>query len=232
MGEKERRGLKAKLFLFPETLFAISMSYFEASVVVYLRRIYYSRDVQLFPLKSMEPLVFKVELFREFFSLLMILSIALLGSRGKEKKLQPTFYRFIYIFGIWDLLYYVFLKATIGWPGSLLEWDVLFLIPIVWVAPVLAPFLVAVVFVIFGFLGIVNSEVGKTRWFNISNLILLLLGVFLIFISFVYIPINWLLKGSIQAIQSSIPANFPWAIYIPGLLLLTWSLVNSTRKCS
>jgi hypothetical protein len=45
----------------------------------------------------------------------------------------------MFVFGIWDLFYYVWLKVCLGWPSSLLTWDVLFLIPVPWVGPVLAP---------------------------------------------------------------------------------------------
>jgi len=50
---------------------------------------------------------------------------------------------FLFCFAVWDIFYYLFLKLLLAWPPSLLTWDVLFLIPVVWVGPVLAPVLVA-----------------------------------------------------------------------------------------
>ena len=44
---------------------------------------------------------------------------------------------------VWDIFYYVWLKVFLDWPASLLTWDVLFLIPVPWVGPVLAPVTVA-----------------------------------------------------------------------------------------
>ena len=35
-------------------------------------------------------------------------------------------------FGAWDILYYAFLRMMTGWPQSLFDWDVLFLIPLPW----------------------------------------------------------------------------------------------------
>lgn len=46
---------------------------------------------------------------------------------------------FVYAFGIWDLAYYAALWLVEGWPASLCDWDLLFVIPVPWFAPVLAP---------------------------------------------------------------------------------------------
>lgn len=50
---------------------------------------------------------------------------------------------FLYVFALWDLSYYAGLRATIGWPPSLLTDDVLFLIPGPWISQVLYPVLVS-----------------------------------------------------------------------------------------
>ena len=50
---------------------------------------------------------------------------------------------FVVVFGVWDIFYYVFLRVLVTWPASLLDWDILFLIPLPWVGPVLAPVLIA-----------------------------------------------------------------------------------------
>ena len=52
---------------------------------------------------------------------------------------------FLWAFGLWDILYYVWLWVMLRWPSSLLDFDVLFLIPLPWVGPVLAPVLIALV---------------------------------------------------------------------------------------
>jgi hypothetical protein len=45
---------------------------------------------------------------------------------------------------LWDISYYAGLWATIRWPTSLTQFDVLFLIPVPWVAQVWFPLLVSV----------------------------------------------------------------------------------------
>ena len=61
----------------------------------------------------------------------MLLAVAYIaGGNGPQR-----FGYFLLSFGIWDVFYYVFLKVLIGWPESLLTWDVLFLIPLTWVGP-------------------------------------------------------------------------------------------------
>ena len=48
----------------------------------------------------------------------------------------------------WDIFYYVWLWIFLGWPPSLLTWDVLFLIPVPWIGPVLAPIIVSVALIV------------------------------------------------------------------------------------
>ena len=53
-------------------------------------------------------------------------------------------------FGVWDIFYYVFLKVICGWPHSLLDWDILFLLPLPWWGPVLAPVSIALLMILWG----------------------------------------------------------------------------------
>jgi len=46
---------------------------------------------------------------------------------------------FFFAFGIWDIFYYVFLRLTIGWPQTLGDLDIFFLLPFPWVGPVFVP---------------------------------------------------------------------------------------------
>jgi hypothetical protein len=72
--------------------------------------------------------------------MLMLISVALLT----PVRLVSRVAVFLWAFGIWDILYYVSLWATIRWPHSITETDVLFLIPEPWFAPVWFPLLVSV----------------------------------------------------------------------------------------
>jgi hypothetical protein len=118
--------------------FAVAMAYVESAVVVYLREIYYPGGFA-FPIVIIPNRMAAIEVGREAATILMLLGVAMLaGSDGWER-----FLFFSLSFAVWDLLYYVWLRVFIGWPPSLFTWDVLFLIPVPWLGPVLAPALVS-----------------------------------------------------------------------------------------
>ena len=129
------------------TAYAIAMAHVEAAVVIYLRRLYYAADpLTLFPLEIMPNPDLAIELARELATVVMMASVALLhGKRGLR-----VFAAFLYVFGVWDLAYYSWLKLMLGWPVAWLEWDVLFLMPWPWLGPWIAPALVAAAFVVGG----------------------------------------------------------------------------------
>lgn len=115
-------------------LFAITMGYFEAALVEYLRELYYPTGFD-FPLRDIPLRIGIIELGREVMSMLMLLAVA--GLSGVI--FIDRFAMFCYCFGIWDLTYYLGLKIFENWPASLLTTDLLFLIPAPWVGPVWAP---------------------------------------------------------------------------------------------
>ena len=122
----------------PLSVFAIAFALVEAAVVVYLRQLFYPEGFS-FPLKPMEPDILKVEMLREAATLVMLGAAgAMTGKNGWQK-----FAFFLYAFGLWDIFYYVWLKVFLGWPESFLTPDLLFLLPVVWWGPVLAPMIVA-----------------------------------------------------------------------------------------
>ena len=119
-------------------VFGIAFGFVEASVVVYLRGLYYPGGFT-FPLKRMSDMHLVVELLREASTIVMLGAAAILaGSRLWER-----FGYFLVAFGLWDLFYYIWLKAMLDWPSSLTEWDILFLLPVPWIGPVIAPAVIA-----------------------------------------------------------------------------------------
>ena len=50
---------------------------------------------------------------------------------------------FLWAFALWDIVYYAALWASIGWPHSIRDIDVLFLIREAWFAPVWFPLVVS-----------------------------------------------------------------------------------------
>jgi hypothetical protein len=115
-------------------VFAIAMGFLEAIVVVYLRELYYPDGFE-FPLRLMSADLVRAEWIREIATLVMLAGIGIIAGRNG---LQRLFYA-LFAFGVWDIFYYVALKLLLGWPASLLTWDLLFLIPVSWLGPVLAP---------------------------------------------------------------------------------------------
>ena len=61
-------------------------------------------------------------------------------------------------FGAWDIFYYVFLRLISGWPRTLLDWDILFLLPLPWWGPVLAPVSIALVMILWGTLATQSDD--------------------------------------------------------------------------
>ena len=126
-------------------LFSIAFAFVEASVVVYLRAIYYPEGFE-FPLRLMTNSHLWVELTREAATIVMLGAAGYLSGRQAWER----FGYFLLAFGVWDLFYYVWLRVTLCWPTSLTDWDVLFLLPLPWIGPVIAPVLISLVMMICG----------------------------------------------------------------------------------
>ncbi len=133
-------------------IYAVAMAYLEALVVVYLRRIVpleiwnkvtgYQDIIRLIQKAG----IMWSEQTREFATIIMLGTVAYLFGRNKREKWAG----FLISFGVWDIFYYVFLYLWIKWPPSLLTQDVLFLIPLPWVAPVIVPIGISVILILWG----------------------------------------------------------------------------------
>ncbi|MFQ6009162.1 MAG: hypothetical protein ACE5K8_09465, partial [Candidatus Zixiibacteriota bacterium] len=132
-----RTSYRVKLALL--LTFGAAMGYCEAAVVVYLRKLFYPEGFS-FPIKLIPSNFIAVEILRELTTIVMLATLAVIVGR----KFWERFGYFLTLFGTWDIFYYIWLKATIDWPSSLSDWDVLFLVPLPWIGPVLAPLIVAV----------------------------------------------------------------------------------------
>lgn len=199
------------------TLFALGMAQVEASLVVHLRSVYYpGNPLEIFPLNLLTQRDLAIELVRELATVVMILSVALLTARG----LTRVFAVFVYVFGLWDLFYYLWLKIMIGWPVSWLEWDVLYLIPRPWLGPWISPALIALLFVPWG--GWILYSPNEVR-FTRSTTVLFVVGALLALIAFLLPAVPLLLEGE-EALRGYQPDDFRWSLFIPGYLLMVASL--------
>lgn len=137
--------------------FAVAMAYVESAVVVYLRRIYGISDLIL-SVPPFDPQIGAIELGRELATLGMLLAVGWVAG----KKFQSRLGFAIFAFGLWDIFYYFWLRVFIGWPRSVLDPDLLFLIPLPWWGPVLAPILIATLMVLGGTLAVIGDDRGQT----------------------------------------------------------------------
>ena len=124
-------------------VFAVSMAFVEAAVVVYLRKVIGEGPV--FPMKEIPLLLLVVEIGREAATIVMLLTVPFLSFRGEARRVGA----FLLLFAVWDLFYYFWLHLTIGWPAEIFDWDVLFLIPLPWVGPVWSVLLICAGMVVF-----------------------------------------------------------------------------------
>jgi hypothetical protein len=122
------------------TVFAIAFAFVEAACAISLKLLYYPEGWKA-PFHALPAGAQIVEQTREVATLVMIGAVAALGRPSWRAGVA----RALWIFGIWDLGYYVFLRWLTGFPSSLLDPDLVFLVPIVWVFPVWVPVLVSIV---------------------------------------------------------------------------------------
>lgn len=163
------------------TVFAIAMGLLETAVVIYLRRMFYP-DGFGFPLVAVDAQLAVVEFCREAATIIMLAGVG--AMLGKDPSQRFAF--FIYAFAIWDIFYYVFLKVFLDWPPSFFTWDILFLIPVPWVGPVIAPVLVSLTMIVLAASIIYFSESGVNARLLFMERLLLTFGCLIVIISFVW----------------------------------------------
>jgi len=196
------------------TVFGLAMAYVEAAVVVYLREIVYPEGF-VFPLKAISMRLGAVEVAREAATVFMLLSVAYLV----EKSRRGRFACFVFLFGLWDIGYYLWLWVTIGWPESLLTWDVLFLIPLIWSGPVLAPVLVSCLFVAAGLLYYARRDGAEQVKISPLSWALTVASAVVIFVAFVF--------NHPAVSAGGVPGRFPWEIFAAGLGPATYLLIKT-----
>lgn len=214
------------------TLFGIAMAFLETMIVFYLRKIYYPLGFN-FPLKFMPEQIVSLEWIREIFTIVMILSIAVIAG----KNFMQRFAAFLYLFAVWDIFYYVWLKAILDWPASFLTWDVLFLIPTGWLGPVLAPIILSLTMILFAACIVYLDKKAKIKpreWF------LLIAGSIIILLTFIWDYSAITIKAGfpsylelMRLIGQHTPIDYNWPLFIVGealLLYAIWLFYKRTKK--
>ena len=198
-------------------VFGIAMALVEAAVVVYLRAFYYPEGFA-FPWKIITTRHLIVELGRETATISMLVSVAaLIGKRFWEK-----FAYFIICFGFWDIFYYVWLKLALGWPSSLLDWDILFLIPLPWIGPVIAPVSIAIMMILAGLLIIALYKRGYDFRPSFLTWVLTIIGTLTILYSF--------MRDTGAGLHQQMPLPYRYDLLIAGEILYVLALFLAWRN--
>lgn len=208
-------------------VYAIAMAWVESAVVFYLRSmIHRIEPYQPDPLPLIGGFA-RVELVREFATLVMLAAVGFLAGRTWRARLGYA----AIAFGIWDIFYYVFLRVICGWPHTLLDWDILFLLPLPWWGPVLAPVLISLLMILWGTLASCEAEAAPVRaplpllrralvWLLNAAGILLALYVFMA-------DALAVASAGAKAVRHVLPQPFHWTLFGVAWLLMAAPLIQN-----
>jgi hypothetical protein len=203
-------------------LFGTAFGYVEAAVVAYLRAIYSPYHAHyypsaaaddLFPLLTLDQLHemgpehetrLKIELGRELATILMLAGAAMMAGRN----MREWFAIFVACFGVWDITFYLGLKVLLHWPASLMTWDLLFLLPIPWVGPVVAPVVVAGSMIAMGLLILWREYQGDPIRIGWGRWVVIVIGWVVVFVAFTADVVN--------TTRGGYPNTFQWILFWVG----------------
>ena len=165
-------------------VFGIAFGYIEAAVVVYLRQIFHP-DGFTFPMTvfgndALSRRILLTEIGREAATIVLIFTGALLFGHDRQQRVAY----FLTIFAVWDIFYYFWLKVLINWPASIMDWDILFLIPYTWVSPVLYPVLISITFIVFAVIILYRGSRGRPMKVTLPDWLAFSTAGFIVVLSF------------------------------------------------
>lgn len=212
------------------------MAFMESAIVVYLRALYYPNGFD-FPLAPIDQEILIVEVGRELATIVMLACVGLLVGRSRTEQ----FAWFIFAFAIWDIFYYVFLKILLDWPASLMTWDILFLIPTMWVGPVIAPLLLSALMILLAMILLrvtsptCRAPVGGLEWtLLITGSLVIVTGFCMDFTMYVYERPDTLSElgsgRSSDPATSYVPRRFEWPIFLAGVGILLGAMVRLVMR--
>jgi hypothetical protein len=214
-------GLRSAGVLLPTALavivYGVAMGFLEAVVVVYLRAAIGLTPAGLVP--AYDPATFDafagVEIARELATLVMIGAVGWLAGRSGLERLAWA----AVAFGVWDIVYYLGLRITVGWPPSLGTLDVLFLVPTPWIGPVWAPILASVALVAFGLAAARRLRAGQPIIISPWRVIGALAGAALVIFGFV-VDADRILAGEAGGWTG-------WPLFGAGMALASAAIVTA-----
>jgi hypothetical protein len=205
-------------------MFAVAMAWVEAAVVYDLRVL-----VDRLEPHQPDPLpiagaIGAIELVREAATLVMLAAVGWLAGRTPRTRLAYA----AIAFGIWDVFYYLSLKVMYGWPRSLLDWDVLFLLPLPWWGPVVAPVSIALLMVVWGTLAIGSTTDldSESRLWPVAGV-----GAALALYVFMADALKAVPSG-LEAVRTVLPTTFNWPMFLVALALMAAPVVPLIRTAA
>jgi hypothetical protein len=198
--------------------YAIAMAFVEAAVVVYLRGLLHITNDYVVLGRYVT-----IETWREAATIVMLVSVGWMAGRRWPERLAYG----LFAFGLWDIWYYVWLKVLIGWPETLLGWDVLFMIPLRWWGPVLSPVIIATAMCLNAVLAVVRMESGERLGFTPARVGTVVLGGLLALYVFMSDSIHALLagRGDWETLR---PEPFQWPLFLLALALMALPSLMAT----
>jgi hypothetical protein len=200
----------------------MAMAYVEAAVVAYLREM---RDIDnlLEDLPTTLDRFAAIEIGREAATVVMLLAVGWLAGR----RLQDRLGYFVFAFGLWDIAYYGWLALFEGWPTSPFDWDILFLIPVPWWGPVLAPTLIAAMMCLGGAAAVIGAVRGvpwRLTWINAA---VAAAGIAVVLYTFMIDGLGAVPDGR-DAVASVRPSDFQWPLFTLGFAVMSWAGLRVT----
>jgi hypothetical protein len=206
-------------------LFGVTFGLIEAAVVIDLRVLFEPSNGagatavptgEGFPVLTVSQLLrgsdqasrlLRIEMIREA-ATIALLATAGLAVGGRTLR---VFAAFLTAFGVWDLAYYAAFRCLTGWPATVWAWDLLFLLPVCWSGPVLAPMIVAATMVVCGLHTIARDLSGKPLRPGPGHWLAVLGGGFVIIAAFC--------ANARVVAEGGVPTEFPWGIFQFGELV-------------
>jgi len=199
-------------------LFGTAMAWMESATVVYLRMLVDRvNPYQVRPL-PLHPELGNTEVIRELATLLMLFAVGWLAGRNWRTRLSYS----LIAFGVWDILYYVFLAVIVGWPKSVFDWDVLFLIPLPWWGPVLAPALIALMMILGG---TIVTQLPGALWPRRRAIWIGTIGITVALLVFMETAIRSL-PGGEPAVRTTLPTRFNWPCFVLACALMSTVILD------
>jgi hypothetical protein len=141
-------------------------------------------------------------------------------------------------------MYYAGLKIFLDWPESLFTWDILFLIPVTWVSPVLAPVLCSLCMIAMALFFDFRISVNNLNKLEIRELVLMFSGATVIYFTFTVDFGMMIINGHflqeffsltenrdfIKLLTTWEPVHYHWGFFMTGIALICASIFLINKR--